>query len=398
MDSLLELNISVFKFVKGANDLAWKFLRCDRIELNNFIRSLALILLLTIMTPISPQQKSYHTSNPETDTAIDRTIPDLPIAQLSDEDKYFKTHKAPPYLSEIEDQVSEFIDYHAKHTGKRIALVTSGGTTVPLENNTVRFIDNFSAGTRGATSAEYFLENGYAVIFLHREFSLLPYSRHYSHTTNCFLDYMTEVNNRVEINPDFADEMLVVLRKYKAAKESNSLLLTPFTNVNQYLYTLKLVAILLQKIEDKALFYLAAAVSDFFLPQSRMPQHKIQSQAAGKLVIDLEQVPKFLRRLVDNWAPSALIVSFKLETDNLILIQKARGALERYQHQLVIGNLLQTRKSEVVFVHPDGSEKWVRLSDTQKKADMDIEGLIIPEVMREHSEWINHHSRDGASK
>lgn len=44
----------------------------------------------------------------------------------------------------------------------------SGGTTVPLEQNTVRFIDNFSAGTRGSASAEYFLEAGYQVIFLHR--------------------------------------------------------------------------------------------------------------------------------------------------------------------------------------------------------------------------------------
>lgn len=61
----------------------------------------------------------------------------------------------------------------------------------------MRFIDNFSAGTRGATSAEYYLENGYAVIFLHRQFSLLPYSRHYSHSTNCFLDFMEEKNEQV---------------------------------------------------------------------------------------------------------------------------------------------------------------------------------------------------------
>jgi phosphopantothenate-cysteine ligase len=31
-----------------------------------------------------------------------------------------------------------------------IALVTSGGTTVPLEKKTVRYIDNFSTGGRGA--------------------------------------------------------------------------------------------------------------------------------------------------------------------------------------------------------------------------------------------------------
>ena len=34
-------------------------------------------------------------------------------------------------------------------------IFQSGGTTVPLESRTVRFIDNFSVGTRGATSAEY---------------------------------------------------------------------------------------------------------------------------------------------------------------------------------------------------------------------------------------------------
>ncbi|ODV79235.1 DFP-domain-containing protein [Suhomyces tanzawaensis NRRL Y-17324] len=332
----------------------------------------------------------YHTSNPEPDTAIDRTVPEFPVAQLSDEDKYFNSYKPPSYLPRIEDEVRSFIEFHATTSGKPIALVTSGGTTVPLENNTVRFIDNFSAGTRGATSAENFLENGYAVIFLHREFSLLPYSRHYSHTTNCFLDYMTEANDKIEIKPNYAEKMLKVLRKYKDAKESRSLLLIPFTTVNQYLFTLKSVSELLHRVESKALFYLAAAVSDFFLPQSRTPQHKIQSQdGGGKLVVDLEQVPKFLSRLVENWAPSAMIISFKLETDDSILIKKAKTALQRYQHQLVIGNLLQTRKKEVVFVNSKGEEKWIRLTPEQVEENLEIESLIIPEVVQVHNQWIN---------
>lgn len=343
------------------------------------------------MNPVRHQLRSYHTADPVTETAIDRNIPDLPIAQTSDEEKYFNTHKPPHYLHEIEEQVKDFIDHHKK-TGKNVVLVTSGGTTVPLENNTVRFIDNFSAGTRGATSAEYFLENGYAVIFLHREFSLLPYSRHYSHTTNCFLDYLTEINNKVEINPEFADEMLIVLRKYNRAKQTNSLLLIPFTTVTQYLYTLRSIAILLKDLDSKALFFLAAAVSDFFLPQSRLPQHKIQSQASGKLIINLEQVPKFLRRLVDSWAPSAMIVSFKLETDPSILVEKARTALERYQHQLVIGNLLQTRKKEVIFVYHNGDEKPIRLTPNQIEEHVEIESLIVPEVIKEHQNWVKEHT------
>ena len=68
---------------------------------------------------------------------------------------------------------------------------------MPLEHQTVRFIDNFSAGTRGATSAEYFLEEGYAVIFMHRQFSLQPYSRHYSHSLNCFLEFMEADENGI---------------------------------------------------------------------------------------------------------------------------------------------------------------------------------------------------------
>jgi hypothetical protein len=39
-----------------------------------------------------------------------------------------------------------------------VVVITSGGTTVPLERNCVRFIDNFSKGTRGALSAEQFLQ------------------------------------------------------------------------------------------------------------------------------------------------------------------------------------------------------------------------------------------------
>ncbi|WPK23455.1 hypothetical protein PUMCH_000696 [Australozyma saopauloensis] len=337
-----------------------------------------------------PNTKNYHTSQPDYETAIDRNVPDFPVAEVLDEDKYFQNHEPPSYLPEIEAQIDKFVDFHCQQTQKKVVLVTSGGTTVPLENNTVRFIDNFSAGTRGATSAEYFLENGYAVIFLHREFSLLPYSRHYSHTTNCFLDYMVEKDNKVEINPEFADSMLVVLRKYMAAQKANSLLLVPFTTVNQYLYTLRLASQLLQKAQSDALFYLAAAVSDFFLPSSRMPNHKIQAQPSGKLVVDLEQVPKFLRRLVDSWAPQAMIVSFKLETDSSILIKKSVQALNRYHHQLVIGNLLQTRKNEVVLVTPDEAQNWIRLDDTQKHQNVEIESLIIPAVIQEHENWVKN--------
>ena len=55
--------------------------------------------------------------------------------------------------SELSIQLQKFID-DSIQLRKKVVIVTSGGTTVPLEKNTVRFIDNFSTGARGAVSAE----------------------------------------------------------------------------------------------------------------------------------------------------------------------------------------------------------------------------------------------------
>ena len=69
---------------------------------------------------------------------------------------------APPFTAPgVQDSIGRFV---ASHTGpggqlqRPLVCVTSGGTTVPLERNCVRFIDNFSKGTRGALSVEQFLE------------------------------------------------------------------------------------------------------------------------------------------------------------------------------------------------------------------------------------------------
>lgn len=349
----------------------------------------------------------------------------------SPEDLYFMVNPPPKTLEKYSALTQAFVRKHSEH--RPVVLVTSGGTTVPLENQTVRFIDNFSAGTRGATSAEYFLENGYAVIFLHREFSLLPYSRHYSHSVNCFLDYMQERDGRVVVDEEYQVKMLNVLSKYTKARNEGTLLLLSYTTINEYLWLLRDIASIMKPLGSSALFYLAAAVSDFFVPKDRMVEHKIQSgeefntlqpQAGqahlpaahmknGSLVIDLDPVPKFLKRLVDGWAPQGMIVSFKLETDPAILTAKAKYALNKYQHHLVIGNRLATRKWEVVFVSKtlDGEENWIRLphasatngtsqngtaeqgqDNLPQPSDSDpaieIESLIIPEVKRLHERFM----------
>ncbi|CAL9729990.1 phosphopantothenate--cysteine ligase Cab2p [Monosporozyma unispora] len=360
--------------------------------------------------------KQIHTSTTDIEHAIDRSLKDeyFPVAQnLSEEDKYFKTNPKPDYLDDLVKETKDFIDYQHSIGKNKIVLVTSGGTTVPLENNTVRFIDNFSAGTRGAASAEEFLKNGYSVIFLHREFSLTPFNRTFQKKSGLeFLDYM-DANG--QIKPEFMKQFTSHKKLYdNYLNKEKSLLLLPFTTVNQYLWSLKAIGKLMNN--KGCLFYLAAAVSDFFVPYSKLPKHKIQSRdyglgkkdgetnkeqsknetastsSDGKLIVNLDPVPKFLRRLVNSWATHAMIVSFKLETDESILIDKAQYALNRYQHQLVIGNLLQTRNKEVVFVTPQNIKgDWIRLPEQTTgsgKPKMTIEQLIIPEVMKLHEKQI----------
>lgn len=85
---------------------------------------------------------------------------------------FFKDTPKPRDFDEKVASVTEFLRFH-NDSKRNIALVSvrtrdphsnlrtnycipqSGGTIVPLERNTVRFVDNFSGGNRGAASAEY---------------------------------------------------------------------------------------------------------------------------------------------------------------------------------------------------------------------------------------------------
>ncbi|KAJ7468110.1 DNA/pantothenate metabolism flavoprotein [Mycena latifolia] len=351
---------------------------------------------------------------------------------------YFASQPAPPLLAQDLAGVQEFVARQAAQN-RNVVLVTSGGTTVPLELNVVRFLDNFSAGTRGATSAEYFLKAGYAVIFMHRQFSLQPFSRHYSHSTNPFLDFLAlegegdAGKGTVGITPaKRADaDLLAVLTAYKRVQAAGTLHTLTFVTVDDYLWLLRAVSQTLSALRRRAMYYLAAAVSDFFLPRQKMSEHKIQS-GKGSLHIEMDQVPKVLKPMVEEWTRDGYIVSFKLETDARLLIPKARAALERYGHQVVIGNELHTRKVQVVFVErkrkplpplppgaqltsePETAETEATQAETETEKDMtfveswlriapppsplpgaaaqlpakEIEEDIVAELVRRHEAWI----------
>lgn len=398
----------------------------------------------------------YNTYQPILQDAINRSLDDLQLAAAAadteTEFNFFNNENHPPfYLSSIQRDINQFLQDQDPKRSKKVALITSGGTTVPLENNTVRFIDNFSNGTRGSISAEHFLKNGYLVIFLHREFSFLPFARHFISKKLNYLDYLEEdscceaSNNskNLRIKQKYSLLFSEILDQYNSYK--HNLISVPFTTVNQYLYTLKIICALISEFywtsnarNKNVLIYLAAAVSDFYIPQEKLPQHKIQSTTDshqadntlldsksadstttvkstpdGGLQVKLSPVPKFLSRITHNWCPGAFVTSFKLETDQKILLYKCELSLLKYGQALVIGNLLQTRKDEVVFVTKndfdfngkidvDGKNlkkyltTWHRRHKREQKSKQDspdeqvgdIEQEFIPEVIKIHAKWM----------
>jgi phosphopantothenate-cysteine ligase len=129
---------------------------------------------------------------------------------------------------------------------------------------------------------------------MHRQFSLQPFSRHYSHSTNPFLNFLEidaalpssstidsafpysndppPVTSTPQITVTTAEraKLFSVLRAYKAVHTQGTLHMVSFVSVNEYLWLLRAVSREMSVLGRKAMYYLAAAVSDFFLPQQRL--------------------------------------------------------------------------------------------------------------------------------
>ena len=282
-----------------------------------------------------------------------------------------------------------------------IALVTSGGTTAPLEVNEVRFLDNFSTGTRGAISAEQFLSKGYAVIYLSRTGFAMPYIQRlnqllqpnkgtssswqslsrlfqlnpdddtntsfddddddgniYSNPKDPWEEEGEEENDDAFVDLDNYTKRAVIKRRrkrddvlklnnrlaeseqlkkcldeYSQVQNAGTFLHVEFKSVDEYLAKLKLCCQALEESSGSmALLYLAAAVSNFYIPSDKKSLHKIQSrnynfpntnnssseqdsekksspnnmlQEDGILKLELYPVPKGLGAVRHLWAPSA---------------------------------------------------------------------------------------------
>lgn len=383
----------------------------------------------------------------------------------------------------LEDQLEAFVLPHACHH-RPIVLVSSGGTVADLEVHSVRCLDNFSTGTRGAISVEHFLRKGYAVIHLWRSGSAAPYSRilfqllqtstkpnqglstaalgklfasgdveedHEDQLVQTVLrnneepsdPWLTEPasSNTNSSNPterrsksngkqSSNDDNIALHRKIRdssrlkqalqerqAALQEGRLLTVPFRSVEEYLAKLKLCSLALRDCQSLAMLYLAAAVSDFYVPKDQRAVHKIQSSSSGSssssngessdgLTLTLAPVPKTVGLLREDWAPAAFCCSFKLETNSAILRTKAERAVRKYGCHMVIGNILETRYKQVWILAPPAShhseypgqqtssvQDWPMRPVSASGGDGDgLEGPLIDAVVQAHFEHISRSS------
>ena len=272
----------------------------------------------------------------------------------------------------------------------RICVVSSGGTLVNLEKRPVRVLDNFSTGARGASLAERFVTDGrYAVISLQRKDSLRPFAidlgsciEEFVNDLSCTLQLERKNNissvtstlstflegEENDIETSFKKSRLTrALVSVANARSSGRLLEIPFTTVAEYLSKLAIIANTTREEFPtmRSIFILAAAVSDFYIPEMELSLHKLESRqekdnkdsdstsmsTENGLHLYLKPVPKALGELKKKWAAStSCIVSFKLETDKTILEKKALAAIDMYNVDAVVANMLETRYGEVTII------------------------------------------------
>ncbi|KAL3315876.1 hypothetical protein Ciccas_005489 [Cichlidogyrus casuarinus] len=277
------------------------------------------------------------------------------------------------------DRLATLEAFLSANTRRRVVCVTSGGTQAQLEKRSVRSIDNFSSGTRGAISAEYFLKKGHCVVFLHRSCSQMPFvwrlfrdassQPKTEPLSTCRIKDTLQVFDWFDatgtsLSPGHKDNISRITSEYNATKDS--LFPITFTTVEEYLFLLRKLGLLFSRPQlglKSTLFFLAAAVSDFYIPPESRTEHKIRSSV--NLSLELQHVPKVMGLLKKFWAPNCFIVSFKLETDVDLLRQQVQKAFHSYNIHAVVANELRSRYHQVTLFWNLQSEQIRALNITE---------------------------------
>ena len=183
----------------------------------------------------------------------------------------------------------------------------------------------------------YFLRQGYVVLFLYRESSKRPFRSYIeSQLSDVLLDGVVS-DRSISCIPkvcffiivsSLSDRAISMYKELAEVQTAKSLLEIPFTTVFEYMVLFRHACLACSCLGSQLMVYSAAAVSDFYVPLRDMNTHKIQS-SDGKPHLALTNTPKMLFMVSNVWAPDAYLVSFKLETDAEILLDKATSAISK---------------------------------------------------------------------
>ena len=265
--------------------------------------------------------------------------------------------------SEVLNSISSFISEKLS-AQEKVVLVSSGGTSVPLEKNTVRSLENFSTGTRGALSTEEFLYHGYNVIYLYRKGTKMPFIVHFNLEDffNCPSD------------PKF--------EKFKKLSENykSKILYVPYVTMDDYLVLYESISKELSPLGSKSMIFLSAAVSDFIVAPEHLETNKIQTNSKG-LTLHLDPAKKEIYKIKEEWATKAFLVTFKLETDKNLLFTKAKNAIKKTKSDYVVANLLQTRYDTVYLIGENEETTINKVSEF-------IEKDLVNAITKKHEEYI----------
>lgn len=179
--------------------------------------------------------------------------------------------KVEAFIKSFQHLSEKYSNFH-RCKGKPFVIITSGGTQVPLEKNTVRSIENFSTGTRGARSAEYFIKAGFPVIFFHRKGTMIPFAIELESDKEA---WMAQLNFQNGLEGSDFKERITEYQKYhtSCSPYSKMLLMVDFVSLHDYLRDLEIISKEVSQV--KTITYLAAAVSDFYIPEEETTEHKI---------------------------------------------------------------------------------------------------------------------------
>lgn len=296
-------------------------------------------------------------------------------ASDSDEvvDAFFQTTSEDPRwgLALAQQQAEAFVAAHVAEPACRgVALVTSGATTVPLDHDSHTFVDvtpGFQE-QQGPAVAEYLLQLGYAVIFVSREDSLQPFTRHFhKYIANGAFMGMFRVHDSglVLEGVDLSQQLLFQNTTLLYNDCKDRLLNLSFASVQQYLMLVRVAARAVSAAKNRALVLLAATLMDFYVPlppreddddhvgggkdaqdgkgghgngggghKHRKPRRKKRDEYSLSFV----RVPNMIRKIRKEWCPKAFLVTCKHLLTDGETIEHARDDLEKWGVDVVAGS------------------------------------------------------------